>query len=63
MVSSLLAGIPLSWWLRTGMPRLLTRGENAAHIGYTVAGFISEQVAGFNRNPHVKPIHLPRRSG
>jgi hypothetical protein len=43
MVSSLLAGIPSSSWLsRRGMPRLLTRGNDAAEIGYRVAGFISE---------------------
>jgi hypothetical protein len=51
MVSSLLAGIPSSSWLsRTGMPRLLTRGNDVAEIGYRVAGFISEPWPASNRN-------------
>src|SRR5687768_17206142 len=51
MVSSLLAGIPSSSWLsRTGMPRLLTRGNDVAEIGYWVAGFISEPWPASNRN-------------
>ncbi|EHP83380.1 hypothetical protein MetexDRAFT_6159, partial [Methylorubrum extorquens DSM 13060] len=51
MVSCLLAGIPLSSWSRTGMPRLLTRGRCAVpDIGYRVAGFISEWWPTSNRN-------------
>ena len=53
-LSSLLAGIPSSSWLsRTGMPRLLTRGERRRGdrlLGYSVAGFISEPWPASNRN-------------
>jgi hypothetical protein len=41
---------------------LLTPGKIAADLGYRLAGFVSDEVAGFLRNPQVTAMSLKGRA-